>query len=122
MKHNPGFLALVEETRSRVSELTVGQYGALVDGGTPHVLIDVREESEWAAGRAAGAEHLGKGILERDIESRVPDRSTTVVLYCGGGYRSVLAADAMQRMGYTSVHSLAGGWRAWNEANRPVEK
>ena len=122
MQHNPGFLALVEETRTRVSELTVGQYGALSSAGTPHTLLDVREESEWAAGRAAGAHHLGKGILERDIESRIPDRSATVVLYCGGGYRSVLAADAIQRMGYSNVHSLAGGWRAWNDAGLPVEK
>lgn len=122
MQHNPGFLALVEDTRTRVSELTVAQYAALSSAGTPHTLIDVREESEWAAGRAAGAHHLGKGILERDIESRIPDRSATVVLYCGGGYRSVLAADAIQRMGYSNVHSLAGGWRAWNDAGLPVEK
>ncbi|PYT14493.1 MAG: sulfurtransferase [Acidobacteria bacterium] len=87
-----------------------------------HLLIDVREDTEWAAGHAAGAIHLGKGIIERDIETRVPDKSTTLVLYCGGVFRSALAADALQKMGYANVISLDGGWRAWNEAGLPVEK
>ena len=86
------------------------------------VLIDVREDNEWAAGHAAGAIHLGKGIIERDIETEIPDKSTTLVLYCGGGYRSALAADALQKMGYTTAISLDGGWRAWVEAGLPVEK
>jgi rhodanese-related sulfurtransferase len=86
------------------------------------VLIDVREDNEWAAGHAAGAIHLGKGIIERDIETEIPDKSATLVLYCGGGYRSALAADALQKMGYSSAISLDGGWRAWVEAGLPVEK
>jgi rhodanese-related sulfurtransferase len=84
-------------------------------------LIDVREESEWTAGHAAAAEHLGKGVIERDIEAAVPDRDAEVILYCGGGFRSVLAADTLQRMGYRNVHSMAGGWRAWRESGAPIE-
>ncbi|MCC6538945.1 MAG: sulfurtransferase [Bryobacterales bacterium] len=122
MKHNPGFLALVNDARSRVEEMDVEAYRALQASGEAHVLVDVREESEFAAGHAAGALHLGKGIIERDVESKVPDLATKLVLYCGGGYRSVLAGDALQKMGYTSVISLAGGWRAWNEAGMPVER
>jgi len=116
MKHSPGFLAIVEDAKTRVQEITVGELG---EG---HVLVDVREDNEWAAGRAAGAIHLGKGIIERDIEAAVPDHDTRIVLYCGGGFRSALAADALQKMGYKNVLSLAGGWRAWNEAGMPVEK
>ena len=85
-------------------------------------LLDVREDSEWSAGHAAGAEHPGRGVLERDIETLVPDPGTELLLYCGGGYRSVLTADALQQMGYTNVHSVAGGWRAWQEAGAPVER
>ena len=85
-------------------------------------LVDGREESELAAGHAAGAEHLGKGVIERDVETRIPDPGAEVLLYCGGGYRSALAADALQRMGYTNVWSVAGGWRAWQEAGAPVER
>ncbi len=84
-------------------------------------LIDVREDNEWQAGHASGSQHLGKGIIERDIEAIVPDKSTEVILYCGGGYRSALAADALQEMGYTNVYSMAGGWKAWREAGAPVE-
>ncbi len=87
-----------------------------------HVLIDTREDSEWAAGHAAGAIHLGKGVIERDAETKIPDKSTTMVLYCGGGFRSALAADALQKMGYTNAISLDGGWRAWTAAELPVEK
>ena len=87
-----------------------------------HVLIDVREDREWDAGHAAGAIHMSKGVIERDIESEIPDKSQTLVLYCGGGYRSALAADALQKMGYTNAISLDGGWRGWNEAGLPVEK
>ncbi len=92
------------------------------DAGNPFELVDTREESEWNAAHAAGAIHLGKGVIERDIESRVPNVDTKLVLYCGGGYRSALAADALQRMGYRNVYSLAGGWRAWNAAGMPVER
>ncbi|MFN0105584.1 MAG: rhodanese-like domain-containing protein [Bryobacteraceae bacterium] len=120
MKHTPGFLALVEDAKTRVSEMSIGEYSALRETNAPHVLIDVREESEWTAGHAAGAMHLGKGIIERDIETLVPDREKPLVLYCGGGFRSALASDAIQKMGYKNVRSLAGGWRAWNEAALPV--
>lgn len=118
--HAPGFLALVNDAKSRVKEIDVAAYRALQ--GTPHVLIDTREDSEWAAGHAAGAIHLGKGIIERDIEAAVPDKSTTLVLYCGGGFRSALAADALTKMGYENAISLDGGWRAWNEAGLPIGK
>ena len=121
MKHAPGFLAIVEDAKTRVAEITVVAYAEMAAAGAPVVLIDVREESEWAAGHAAGAIHLSKGIIERDIEARLPDTGITLVLYCGGGFRSALAGDAIQRMGYTSVWSLAGGWRAWKESGLPLE-
>jgi rhodanese-related sulfurtransferase len=120
MKHNEGFLALVNDAKSRVKEIGIEDYKKMPAGG--HILIDTREDSEWAAGHAAGAMHLGKGIIERDIETKVPDKSATLVLYCGGGYRSALVADALQQMGYENPISLEGGWRAWNEAGLPVEK
>jgi len=119
-KHNPGFLALVDDAKARVRQIDIAGYKKMA--GEKHVLIDVREDHEWAAGHAAGAIHLGKGIIERDIESKVPDKSAKLVLYCGGGYRSALAADALQKMGYTDAISLDGGWRAWNESGLPVEK
>lgn len=122
MKHAPGFLAIVDAARPAVTEMTAAEYAALRTAGEPHTLVDVREESEWTAGHAAGAVHLGKGVIERDIENRLPDTAQLLVLYCGGGYRSILAAETIQRMGYTNVRSLAGGWRAWNEAGLPVEK
>jgi len=120
MNHSPEFLAIVADAKSRVAEITVAAYIELEDAGTRSILIDVREESEWAAGHAAGATHIGKGIIERDIETCVPDKGATLVLYCGGGYRSALAADAIRRMGYSNVLSLAGGWRAWTEAGLPT--
>jgi rhodanese-related sulfurtransferase len=118
--HSAGFLALVNEAKSRVKEVDIEQYKKMPRG--EHVLIDVREDSEWAAGHAAGAVHLGKGIIERDIETQIPDKNKTLVLYCGGGYRSALAADALRQMGYKNAISLDGGWRAWNAAGLPVEK
>jgi len=121
MKHTPGFLAIVDEARAKVIEITTDEYQDIRSTGTNHVLIDVREDGEFSAGHAAGAVHLGKGIIERDIETKQPDTSSLLVLYCGGGYRSALAAEAIQRMGYTNVRSLAGGWRAWQEAGLPVE-
>ena len=120
--HNPGFLAIVDDAKSRVKQMDIDKYRALRESGEQHLLVDVREESEWNAGHAAGSMHLGKGIIERDIESKVPDRATKLVLYCGGGYRSALAADNLQKMGYTDVISLDGGWRAWTTAGLPVEK
>jgi rhodanese-related sulfurtransferase len=118
--HNPGFLALVNEAKAHVKEVDVAAYQKMPRDG--HVLIDVREDREWAEGHAAGAVHLSKGVIERDIESEIPDKSTTMVLYCGGGYRSALAALELQKMGYANAISLDGGWRAWNQAGLPVEK
>ncbi|HEU0121122.1 MAG TPA: rhodanese-like domain-containing protein [Bryobacteraceae bacterium] len=120
MKHTPGFIAIVEDARSRVTEISAEEYRALRSLGTPHTLLDVREESEWRAGHAEGASHLGKGVIERDIETKHPETGELLVLYCGGGYRSALAADTLQKMGYKNVRSLAGGWRAWQEAKLPV--
>jgi rhodanese-related sulfurtransferase len=118
--HNQGFLKLVNDAKSRVKEVDIDQYKKMPKES--HVLIDVREDNEWTAGHAAGAIHLGKGIIERDIETKVPDKSTTLVLYCGGGFRSALAADALRQMGYENPISLDGGWRAWTGAGLPVEK
>ena len=116
--HNPGFLALVNDAKSRVKEIDIAAYQTMRREG--HLLIDVREDHEWAAGHAAGAIHMSKGTIERDIETKVPDPSTKMVLYCGGGYRSALVADALRKMGYRDAISLDGGWRAWNEAGLPV--
>jgi len=121
MVHSPGFLAIVDDAKSRVKQIDIEGYRKLHAAAEPHVLVDVREDNEWAAGHAAGAIHLGKGIIERDIENRVPDKSTRLVLYCGGGYRSALAADNLQKMGYTDAISLDGGWKAWQQAGLPVE-
>ena len=118
--HSPGFLALVDDAKKRVREVSVDETLERVNGGAAR-LIDVREESEWAQGHARGADHLGKGIIERDIEKAVPDKDAELILYCGGGYRAALAADNLQKMGYTNVASMAGGWRAYVEANAPVE-
>ncbi len=121
-RHNPGFLALVSEAKTRVKHFGIDEFKKLAASGEKFVLIDVREESEWAAGHAKGALHLCRGILERDIETHVPDKNTKIVLYCGGGYRSVLSAESLGKMGYTDVISLDGGWRAWKEAGLPVEE
>lgn len=122
MKHSEGFLKLVNAAKARVTEIDIAGYQRMVSEGEPHLLIDVREDNEFAAGHAKGAQHLGKGVIERDVEARVPDHDSTLVCYCGGGYRSALAADALRQMGYTRVISLDGGWRAWNEAGLPTEK
>jgi rhodanese-related sulfurtransferase len=121
-KHTPRFLTLVEDAKSRIRELTIDDVKKKLDRGERFHLIDVREESEWAKGHLPHAEHLGKGIIERDVESRIPDTAAEIVLYCGGGFRSALAADALQKMGYTNVASMDGGWRGWNDAGLPVEK
>jgi len=118
MKHSEGFLNIVNDAKTRVREVTVAETQAR----NPETkLIDVREDNEWEAGHAAGAIHLGKGIIERDIENTVPDKATELILYCGGGYRSALATDALQKMGYTNVFSMAGGWKAWKEAGGEIE-
>jgi rhodanese-related sulfurtransferase len=121
VKHSPGFLKLVDDAKSRVREVDVDETRRRLASGKAK-LIDVREESEWAAGHASGAEHMGKGVIERDVEERVPDKSTELILYCGGGFRSALSADNLQRMGYKNVASMAGGWRAWQAAGGPTEK
>lgn len=120
--HSPRFLKIVNESRARVRECTVADVKAKLDAGQPVTLVDVREESEYARGRIPGAVHLGKGVIERDIEERFPDPKTPLILYCGGGYRSALAADALQKMGYEQVVSMDGGWRGWTDAGLPVEK
>lgn len=122
MQHSQRFLDLVNDAKSRIRESTVDDVKRDNESGEEFVLADTREESEWAAGHAAGAIHLGKGIIERDIENAVPDTSKKIVLYCGGGFRSTLAADALQKMGYSNVYSLAGGWRAWKAAEMPLER
>ena len=122
MVHSPGFLKLVNEARSRVKEVTIDQARTRLTNNPKAVLIDVREDHEWQAGHAAQAVHLGKGILERDLEKILPDPDTEIIMYCGGGYRSALTADAAQRMGYRNVHSLIGGYKALVEANWPMKK
>lgn len=116
MKHNPGFLALVEDAKSRVAEIDVAKYKEMLSTGEAHVLVDVREDSEFAAGHVKGALHLGKGVIERDVETKVPDKGAKLVLYCGGGFRSALVADNLLKMGYTQPISLDGGWRELKES------
>jgi rhodanese-related sulfurtransferase len=122
MAHNPGFLKLVNEAKSRVKETDIAGYKKMLADGSKPILIDVREDNEWAAGHAAGAVHLGKGVIERDIETKIPDKGAKLVLYCGGGFRSALAADALRQMGYTDAISLDGGWRAYQQSGLPLEK
>jgi rhodanese-related sulfurtransferase len=121
MDHSPRFLKLCEETRTRIKEVPIDEVRARIERGEKFELVDVREESEFARGRIPGARHLGKGIIERDIEKAIPDANADIVLYCGGGFRSALAAENLQRMGYTNVRSMAGGWRGWNEKKLPTE-
>jgi rhodanese-related sulfurtransferase len=121
-QHAPGFLKLVADAKSRVRECSVTDVRARQSAGERFTLVDVREESEYAAGHLPGALHIGKGVIERDIETKVPDTSSPIVLYCGGGFRSALAADALQKMGYTNVISMDGGWSGWVKAGLPTEK
>ena len=122
MQHAPGFLRLVEAARARIREVSIDQVRAMQQAGEEFELVDVREQDEWRRGHLPGARHLGKGIIERDIEGAIPEHDAPIVLYCGGGYRSALAADALQAMGYTHVASMWGGWRAWTEAGLPVSR
>ena len=122
MQHAPGFLKLVNEARPRVKEITVDETRARLTLNPKAVLLDVREDSEWVSGHAAQAVHLGKGILERDLEKTVPELETEIIMYCGGGYRSVLTADAAQRMGYRNVSSLIGGYKGLVAAKWPMAK
>ncbi len=122
MAHAAKFLALVNDAKKRVKETNVADVKRRMDAGEKFVLVDVREESEWAQGRLPGAIHLGKGIIERDVEQRVPDAGAKIILYCGGGFRSALAADNLQKMGYTNVESMDGGWKGWIGAGLPTQK
>ena len=122
MKHNPGFLKLVEQAKQLIKECTIAEVKAKLDRGEPFHFIDVREDHEFAKDHAKGARHLGRGILERDIETVIPDKQAEIILYCGGGFRSALAADSLQQMGYTNVRSMDGGIRAWREAGYPLEQ
>lgn len=119
MKHSSEFEAIVNDAKTRIKEVTVEETLERMKDGA--VLIDVREDNEWNNEHALGAQHLGRGVIERDIVNAFPDKDTELILYCGGGYRSALAADNLQKMGYTNVFSMSGGWRAWNEADAPTE-
>jgi rhodanese-related sulfurtransferase len=121
-QHSPGFLKIVADAKKRVRETNVDEIKARMDRGQKFILIDVREESEFAKDHLPGAIHMGKGVIERDIESRVPDTGTSLVLYCGGGFRSALAADNLQKMGYTNVLSMDGGIRGWREKGFPLTR
>ncbi|HXM93812.1 MAG TPA: rhodanese-like domain-containing protein [Candidatus Dormibacteraeota bacterium] len=122
MAHAPKFLKLVQEAKSRVKETNVSEVKRRIAAGEKFVLIDVREDNEWTNGHVPGAVHLGKGIIERDVEQRVPDTNTKLILYCGGGFRSALVADNLQKMGYTDVESMDGGWKGWVDAGLPTSK
>jgi len=118
--HPEGFLKLVKEAKSRIKEEDFRDIKKKLDAGEPMIVIDTREDNEWARGHIPNAVHLGKGVIERDIEKAIPDKDATLVLYCGGGYRSALAADNLQKMGYRNVISMDGGWRGWTEAGFPT--
>jgi len=122
MQHAPEFLKIVNDAKSRVRETNVQETKKRMDAGEKFYLVDVREDSEWAKGHLPNAIHLGKGVIERDIEAKVPDKNAELVLYCGGGFRSALAADNLQKMGYKNVLSMDGGWRGWNESGYPTQK
>ena len=122
MQHAPGFLKIVNEAKSRIREISVEETRQKLDSKVPLYLIDIREDHEWSQGHAQGAIHLGRGILERDIERKVADRHAEIVLYCGGGYRSALAADNLQLMGYCNVTSMAGGYKEWVSKGNPITR
>ena len=121
-QHAPGFLKIVADAKTRVRECAVGDVKRRLDAGEKLLLVDVREESEYAAGHLPGAVHISKGVIERDAEAKIPDPATEVILYCGGGFRSALAADNLQKMGYTNVVSMDGGWRDWTGKGYPVTR
>jgi rhodanese-related sulfurtransferase len=121
MAHSEAFLKLVNDAKTRVKQTNPEEVKARLDQGERLLLVDTREDNEWDKGRIAGAVHLGKGIIERDVESQVPDKGTEIILYCGGGFRSALSADNLQKMGYTNVVSMDGGWRRWKELGYPTE-
>ena len=121
-QHGEGFLKITAEAKQRVKEWDVPEVKRRMDAGEKFLLVDVREDNEWERGHIAGAMHMGRGVIERDIEQAVPDHAATLVLYCGGGFRSALAADNLQKMGYKNVISMDGGWRGWTEANFPIAR
>ncbi len=120
MQHAPAFLAIVDAAKLKVREVTVAETLERLSDNPHAVLVDVREDREWDAGHAEGAMHIGKGVIERDVETKIPAKDAEIILYCGGGFRSALAGDALQQMGYTNVTSMAGGWRAWTADGAPV--
>jgi rhodanese-related sulfurtransferase len=122
MDHSPRFLALVNDVKPRVKETSATDVRNKLEKGDRFELVDVREDSEWTAGHIRGARHLGRGVIERDIEKAIPDTATEIVLYCGGGFRSALAAESLKKMGYTNVVSMAGGWRDWTALGGPTER
>lgn len=121
MDHSPGFLTFINDVRPRVREISIPETREQLANDPNIHFIDVREDAEWAQGHAAGAQHIGRGVIERDIERLIPDKNAHVILYCGGGYRSILAADSLQKMGYTNVESMAGGWTGWRNSGAPTE-
>lgn len=121
MNHSEAFLRLVTDSKARIHEVSVDEVRQKQKASEAFQLVDVREDSEWEKGRITGSVHLGKGIIERDIERAVPEKGAEIILYCGGGYRSALAADALQRMGYDNVHSMAGGYKAWKKGRYPID-
>jgi rhodanese-related sulfurtransferase len=122
MNHPEGFLKLVKDAKTRIKEEDFRETKKKMDAGEKMIIVDVREDNEWARGHIPGAVHLGKGVIERDIEKAIPDKETPLVLYCGGGFRSALAADNLQKMGYRNVISMDGGWRGWTESGFPTIK
>ena len=122
MAHSPQFLKLVNESKARVKETNVPDVKRRIDSGEKMLVVDVREDNEWSRGHIPGAVHLGRGIIERDIEARVPDTKAKLILYCGGGFRSALVADNLQKMGYTNVESMDGGWKGWQQAGLPTSQ
>lgn len=120
MKHSEGFIKIVNDAKSRIRECDIHEVHRRLERGEQFHFVDVREDNEWAKGHATGAIHIGRGVIERDIEGLIPDKSADIVLYCGGGYRSALAADNLQKMGYSNVSSMDGGYRAWKEAGYPI--
>ena len=120
--HSPAFLAIVNDAKTRVKEADFRDIKKRLDAGEKMIVVDTREDNEWAKGHIPGAVHLGKGVIERDVETAIPAKNATLVLYCGGGFRSALAADNLQKMGYKNVISMDGGWRAWTESNFPIAK
>ena len=119
--HSPGFMAIADDAKTRVKQFSIDEFLKRLQSGERYVLLDVREDNEWAKGHLPGAHHMSKGVIERDIEQALPEKETPIVLYCGGGFRSALAADNLQKMGYSNVTSLDGGWRDWTERGLPTE-